>query len=78
MILEKNMPEANDPVIAGLKSHIGELEQRTLELKRAVNSLNKERGEPLSYQSSELVLTNPNGGLTIKTDQFRAIAESRG
>ena len=41
-----------------------------MELKRAVNSLNKVKGEPPTYRDSELTLGDALGSLIIKTDEF--------
>jgi hypothetical protein len=64
------MDQVSDPVREGLKSHIRELEQRALELKRAVNSLDREKGEPPSYQDNELKLSEVGGSLMMKKDEF--------
>jgi hypothetical protein len=65
-----NTTQTEDPVVTGLKSHIGELEQRVLELKRAVNSLDREKGRTASYGDAELASKRANGTMAIKTDQF--------
>jgi hypothetical protein len=70
MNAEPNTEQTPSPVIAGLVSHISEIENRALQMKRVVNSLNKERGEPPMYRDEELTVSEVGGSLTIKKDQF--------
>jgi hypothetical protein len=64
------MEQTQDPVIEGLKARIRELQQKTIESMRVVNSMNKDRNEPPSYQDTELTHSEAKGSIAIKPDQY--------
>jgi len=64
------MDQTEDQLRSGLKARIRELEQRALELKRAVNALDKERGEPVTFRDGDLALSETGGALVINKDQY--------
>lgn len=68
--VELAMDQEKDAVVPGLLALIRDLDQRSTELKRAVNAINRERGEALTFQNGELAGSDAIGSLSMKTDQF--------
>ena len=65
------MDQEKDAVVPGLLALIRDLDQRSTELKRAVNAINRERGEALTFQNGELAGSDAIG----RSPEYRIVQQ---